>query len=774
MNTIFIRVFFSPTNRRKREYLILIFLLLLNALPISGQNITRKMATQLLGQLQESKADENRVKLLLELGKFHVYKAGEVRADLDSGQTYLQEASQLSDSLQLHKWKRDAESMLVIVYMERDDTLLGQTRFLQLIKNCRKAKDKETEALARFRYGTCLRVTTHNIPEVFSNYAQAADLYREINNVEQELVVRKEIASLHSNMGKLYLAESQLEEILLQYQAIKFPKLHYTYNLLANVSRLKGDYKKALSYTLQCIESMNKSQDTLSAASFYGNLARLYMDLGKHEQSIAWYKKSLQKWRQEKLPNFALYMAASFITLDLLEKQQPHEALQFIENLVKEIPTNTNIQRGCVAQTMAYCYEALQDFRLAEKYYLESVAWYATAGTDFEMSQKVHQDIGKFYLDRKEYKKAGEYLRKTLAYAPQKNSLLTIKDIHFMLYKVDSASGNYLSALDHFTIHKILNDSIFNSTKSKQIEELQIQYETAQKDQNIQLLTRQGELQQAKLQQARSDRNMTLGGITLLLVIIGLLYNQYRVKQRNNEQLQQQQNEINQKNLYLQQLVSEKEWLLKEVHHRVKNNLHTVTSLLESQSAYLEDNALAAIRDSQHRVFAMSLIHQKLYQSDNLTSINMAVYVQELVQYLQDSFDTRQQIRFQLHLEPMELDVSQAVPIGLILNEAITNAVKYAFPHGITGTIAISITRSADDWLMLSVADNGIGLPPDFSIKTVNSLGMKLMRGLSEDLGARFSIESSQGTKITMNFPIDRVLQHLRLSSSSVKMEYQL
>src|SRR6185369_1941097 len=125
---------------------------------------------------------------------------------------------------------------------------------------------------------------------------------------------------------------------------------------------------------------------------------------------------------------------------------------------------------------------------------------------------------------------------------------------------------------------------------------------------------------------------------------------------------QKSSNLISRKNEQLQHFLNEKEWLLKEIHHRVKNNLQIVMSLLNPQSAYIDNEpALTAIHDSQHRVHAMSLIHQKLYNSENVSSINMSLYIQELVTYLSDSFNTRQQIRFELAIEPLEMDVSQAV-----------------------------------------------------------------------------------------------------------------
>jgi two-component sensor histidine kinase len=211
---------------------------------------------------------------------------------------------------------------------------------------------------------------------------------------------------------------------------------------------------------------------------------------------------------------------------------------------------------------------------------------------------------------------------------------------------------------------------------------------------------------------------------------------QYKQKQKSN-------NLITQKNGQLQHFLTEKEWLLKEIHHRVKNNLQMVMSLLNSQSAYIDNQpALSAIHDSQHQVHAMSFIHQELNNTGSVSLIDMSAYIRELVSYLRESFNTGQRIRFELNVEPLELDVSQAVPLGLILNEAITNSIKYAFPNDRNGIITISLSNASSNHYLLSISDNGIGMPLHFTRKKKGSLGMSLMEGLSEDLDGNFAIEN--------------------------------
>jgi two-component sensor histidine kinase len=342
--------------------------------------------------------------------------------------------------------------------------------------------------------------------------------------------------------------------------------------------------------------------------------------------------------------------------------------------------------------------------------------------------------------------------------------------LHLLLFKVDSAQANYTAAIAHYQHFKALTDSIFNHVKSEQIASLQIQHDTKKKEQNIALLLQQSQAQQARIRQREMQRNAIIAGAIVLLFLSGVIYNQYLVKQRSNEQLQAQQKEISLKNHSLQQLLEEKEWLLKEVHHRVKNNLHTIISLLESQSAYLQNDALQAIKDSQHRVFAMSLIHQKLYQATNVASIDMSIYLQELIHYLRESFNTRQRVRFQVQIERIELDAARAIPMGLILNEAVTNALKHAFPNDRAGLILLSLTRQAESQFLLSVADNGIGLPAGFDSVRTNSLGMKLMKGLSREINAQLSIESKEGTLIQVAFTATQSLHETQQSTVSTKM----
>ena len=203
----------------------------------------------------------------------------------------------------------------------------------------------------------------------------------------------------------------------------------------------------------------------------------------------------------------------------------------------------------------------------------------------------------------------------------------------------------------------------------------------------------------------------------------------------------------------ISRLKQENELLVTELHHRVKNNLQIVTSLLHSQSAYLKDDAaISAIMDSQHRIQAMSLIHKKLYQRERYSTVFMPEYIDELVSYLMESFKSTSNVSCDLQIADIRLQMVLAVPVGLILNEILTNALKYAFPFSDHDCITIRFFNTSPNEICLEVKDNGKGLPDGFSFHHNSAFGLLLMKGLTEELNGVFSIENKEGTLISMSF----------------------
>lgn len=223
----------------------------------------------------------------------------------------------------------------------------------------------------------------------------------------------------------------------------------------------------------------------------------------------------------------------------------------------------------------------------------------------------------------------------------------------------------------------------------------------------------------------------------------------YRQAQR--ELMQRRQAEA-----HLTTSLREKEVLLKEVHHRVKNNLQIVSSLLELQSDVLDDAALLAqFRESQDRIRSMAIIHETLYQSQDLARLDLACYIHTLSAQLVQSYKVNpQRITVRLQVEPVILDIDQAIPCGLILNELLSNAFKYAFPQNRTGEVYIDLHAGTAQQAGLVVKDNGIGFPDEIDFHHTESLGLQLVIMLTEQLQGTIALERADGTTFTLTFPL--------------------
>ena len=236
-----------------------------------------------------------------------------------------------------------------------------------------------------------------------------------------------------------------------------------------------------------------------------------------------------------------------------------------------------------------------------------------------------------------------------------------------------------------------------------------------------------------------------------MLILGGIFYRQSMIRQKLNKEILAKNRRQEVLLSRLNRLLSEKQWLLKEVHHRVKNNLHTIISLLNLQAEFLKDDALLAIENSQHRIHAMSLIHSKLYAAEDVQNIDMREYIKELVAYLKDAFGDAENISYSTEIDALLLDVGQAMPLGLIINEAVTNSIKYAFPGGRKGTISIQLSK-VGNLVRLTISDNGIGMVNPVRDSNLSSLGLKLIEGLSADINGELTIENDNGTKLIISF----------------------
>lgn len=716
-----------------------------------GSEFIEKGNINAVKKLLSQAKNSDKILLLLQLGSFYLYKPGTKTEDLQNAFKYIKEALQTSNQLKIIKWQHQSLLLLGKYYNQEHNFIESKNCFIKVVNECRKQNDKKALADALANQGCTLPFSD---PEKEKSLNEAIQLYKTLGLEEKAIEIHLKLITVHYFSGNINLANKEFYQNLYSQRKIGFRHTQFTESAISYIELNRHNMKSSLYYALKTIKTVKILNDYNFADTFYLRFGNVYMVLGHYEEALEMYKKSVY-YGQHYISAGSWYKSFMSLVTALLSKGKNQEAIDYINSVTLKFPPTNLYDKMILNYTKANCYDQLKNYTLAEKYYKE-MDLYAQQLTGPETILDVsncYSGMSYFYARRRQPKQAKFYADKILALAKANNQHYSSQNLEISLSITDSLNGNFQSALKHFQIYKKMNDSVIDFAKNKQIEELKIQYETLNKEQKIKLLNDQTKLQKSELQKSQLLNNLSIGSLILLVITIVLLYNRYRLKQRNHAKLELKEKEINQKNSNLRHLLDEKEWLLKEIHHRVKNNLQTVISLLNSQSAYLDnDMALSAIKNSQHRIHSMSLIHQKLYNSENISTINMPNYIKELVEYLKESFNLGQRIRFEIKIDPLELDVAQAVPLGLILNEAITNSIKYAFPEDRTGMIYVTLEGISENNYLLTISDNGIGIDPDFSSKKINSFGMSLIKGLSDDLEAKFSMENNNGTILRIEF----------------------
>jgi PAS domain S-box-containing protein len=200
--------------------------------------------------------------------------------------------------------------------------------------------------------------------------------------------------------------------------------------------------------------------------------------------------------------------------------------------------------------------------------------------------------------------------------------------------------------------------------------------------------------------------------------------------------------------------LKEKDVLLKEIHHRVKNNLQIIISLLNLQSGYIKDEeTLKAVREGQNRVRSMALVHEKFYQADKLAEIDFGDYTEKLVHFLRQSYgDDEMNIEFDIHTDGVTLDMDHAMPCGMLVTEIVSNSLKYAFPNHRVGKINVEMKKYPGKKIVFTISDNGIGLPAGFDIEKSDTLGMQLIGALAKQVDGEVMASSKNGATFSVTF----------------------
>ena len=736
-----------------------------------------------------TRPDTGRVNALIRLGRFYKIKQDPSVHQLDTARYYFNSAITLSLKISNPDLLNLARSEKAHTYIIQEDFKTADSLFRQITDYYYKKGDTQKEADYWTIYGNSLQYDDPRLLETRSRcYYKAYELYKLGSHRLKTADALGKIADADLNQGKYDQAEMKLLTVIKEYKAIKFPRIYYGYYMLAEVYSRKGQLQKKLLAKIECMKACDAdpNRSDQDAAFFSISLAICYQENNKYQQAIPYYEKGADlcfKLNDQE----SYYTAINGIIGSCIALKNYNTALTYLGSTPKKFALKTLEQQGAYLGRKMQLYNFLGRNKEAA----------ALVPTFKKVFGKLHQTLAdnpffyivdKFiknydplpnhYIQTKQWSKLSEEF-KFLQTLPLKRFSASSRIIFLgYKFKLDSVAGNFSAALAGFQLIRRMQDSLNNVATTKQINELEANYNSVKKDRTIQSLNNDALIQKSKLEKVNRQRNITLAGVMGTIILAVIIYFAYRGKQRSNVRLQKKQEEINAQNHKLstllgdmeillgdkdsllkrqEDLLTEKEWLLREIHHRVKNNLQIVMSLLYTQSAYLQNtDAIEAIKDSQNRVQAISIIHQKLYNKSSVATIVMADYINDLARYLNTCYDcNRRKIRFREELDNVNLDISQAVPMGLILNEAITNSIKYAFDAQ-GGEILIKAKLTAPETIMLSVSDNGKGLPSDFNLTETSSLGMEMMKALSKQLGGSFQIKSVQGVVVSVVFKIEQ------------------
>ncbi len=571
-----------------------------------------------------------------------------------------------------------------------------------------------------------LRVTVYNAPDSALLFASQ---YRAL---AEQSGIPLEIGKGHNYTGMCYTMRSE-HELALKHYLLALPHFEqggdpwYTamaHNNVGSVHEKLHNKDKAREEYEEALRLFSAVPDTVWVANVSNNLGNVHYEEQRFDSSVVYYER------------------ANGLLTGSGMGQYTGSTRMNLANALGELGKNV---------------EALEMMRSARAV--------MPAGEDDNTRANILTNLGRLHGLVGDADSAVFLMHQGLALATASQARAVQANAHQYLSAHFEERGRMDSALFHHKQWAALNDSIYNEESSARIAEMQEKYESGKKD--AMLVENQAQLDRRSL----TIKAIAAGALLVLLAAV-FAFRAYRIKKRTSDELAQ-------KNAVIDAQLKEKELLLREIHHRVKNNLQTVSSLLSIQGRGIADpTAKQAVNDGRLRVKSMALIHQDLYRDGDLTGVQMKDYVEKLATSLITSYARTDSVELRCTIEDLNLDVDTAVPLGLILNELITNALKYAWPDGRPGILGVSLrtseapvldrsTRTGDPQgrpdagaLILQVRDNGIGYDPATTRSADSTgFGLGMIKTFASKLKAEWGIRNENGTVVELiirNFKLAR------------------
>ena len=578
--------------------------------------------------------------------------------------------------------------------------------------NAQKVKD----SISITKYELMQSQLYYDIGDFSKSVAIANQLYKKIESLD--LQSKKILLDLiDNNYAKLGLYDRQFE-IRNEKKNLGLTDKVIFYDIYSNL----GLHRKAMDDYIKDKLKTIKEDDYYGQAEYQSNVGNyLLLDMSI-PTALTYYKK-----------------AKGFIDVYLNDISR--------EKTEQEI-SKGNLLKAIIEGNIGKCHALLKEYDIAIPYLENSINLINEYNKGKFSSEKVENtlELADCYLQKEDYEKAQEYLLDGQNPVKIENILRRNR----LLAAYFDRIGDYKNSVDYLKRNVRIRDSLNRNESSMKKQQL-----AAVAGQEIEYSKKMMEQQKKDLEQSRSDlqakeERINIVFISLIFTLLGFagLVFAY-LKSIKNQRLIADQKRI------IEASLVEKDSLLKEIHHRVKNNLQMVSSLLSLQTKNTRSKAaIEALEEGKSRVKAMALIHQKLYQNDDLSVIEMQGYIESLINSVQSVYKKGgHNINITIDAEGVELDIDRAIPFGLILNELVSNSFKYAFPEDDeNGKIYIHLRKNGGQGYF-EYTDNGIGLPEDTDDRANSSMGIRLMNRLVNQLQSTLNIDkTSEGVRFWFNF----------------------
>ena len=547
---------------------------------------------------------------------------------------------------------------------------------------------------------------------------------------------------------------------------------------LVEVSALyvKAEYEQALESTAIALKKAKKLSFDEGIYKAYRHMGTIYTATNQLDSAVVVILKNIEfaKANGTKKQIAPLHIDIANVYRDMRDFSNAEKYYQLFFDEFGEIADDSNKARALFGYGMSKLIAGKK--KEALPYFEMSSVIYEKLG-DTRGLAEVNMLKGVTFYFENEHQKSIKYLKETIrAHKQLQNEVMLIDPHNYMaqnyrlmaqyqdaLLHLDSAimigketkrwrqlaysftikssilekQGKYQSALTVYKEMSVVEDSMNLRNKEREVKALLAQFDTER--QRVQIAN----LQKENENQVKTKLAIIIGGIVFLTLSVLLLVQNQRLK-KTNERLEQSE-------LDLQATLEEKEMLLKEIHHRVKNNLQVISSLLAVQSQEQEHPIINEfVQNGRARVQAMALVHQFLYQSDQSAFISYDGYLNQLTSTIVDFYDVKDRIDYTVQADNIKLDIDTSIPLGLIANEIITNSIKHGFPGNGMGHIDVGLKQS-DKKVQFVVSDNGTGIHTE-SLGKKNGFGMNLIRNMVKSIKGHLEIENIGGTKFTLTF----------------------